>query len=497
MIGQVPTVEEVYAQSGIPTYTFVKPTEYVRLLVAVRTKGRGLVVEGPSGIGKTTSIMKVVEELGLPITMLSARNPGDRELIAELPTLLDRGVVLIDDFHRLDDSVKASIADFMKTLADAENGASKIIIVGINKAGDSLVKFSSDLNNRIDTVKFEANPIERVLELIEKGEETLNISFDIKNEIAEEAQGSFHIAQMLCYETCIADGITERHTEPHMIHTSIETVKQRVFDQLSRVFFEKARAFATGSKLRREGRAPYLLILYWLAQANDWSLSLDEAIRENPNHRPSVGQVVDKGYLESLLRGDDLFWDVLHYDPVTKVISVEDPKFVYYLRNILWSKFARQVGYRSDRLSFDRDYDFALSFAGSDRDIAEAIFQGLTREEVSVFYDKNEQHRILAENVEDYLAPIYKSEAHFVIVLLGPDYPNRIWTRFESQQFVKRFGEGSVIPVWFAEAPSGMFDESRKYGGFSFDRNLPMDLQINEIVETLLRKLADVRQNDE
>ena len=51
-------LEDVYKTSGTPTHTFVRPVEYTKLIVALRTKGRGLVVEGPSGIGKTTSINK-------------------------------------------------------------------------------------------------------------------------------------------------------------------------------------------------------------------------------------------------------------------------------------------------------------------------------------------------------------------------------------------------------------------------------------------------------
>ena len=53
-------LEDVYKKSGIPTYTFVKPSEYNKILVALRTKGRGIIIEGPSGIGKTTSIQKVI-----------------------------------------------------------------------------------------------------------------------------------------------------------------------------------------------------------------------------------------------------------------------------------------------------------------------------------------------------------------------------------------------------------------------------------------------------
>ena len=58
-------LEDVFKTSGIPTHTFVRPDEYNTILVSLRTKGRCLVVEGPSGIGKTTCVIKVIEELGL------------------------------------------------------------------------------------------------------------------------------------------------------------------------------------------------------------------------------------------------------------------------------------------------------------------------------------------------------------------------------------------------------------------------------------------------
>ena len=48
--------------------------------------------------------------------MLSGRNAGDRDVIAELPSMKDLGIVIIDDFHRLDDKTKHVIADFLKSL---------------------------------------------------------------------------------------------------------------------------------------------------------------------------------------------------------------------------------------------------------------------------------------------------------------------------------------------------------------------------------------------
>ncbi|SCZ00097.1 hypothetical protein SAMN05720606_11557 [Paenibacillus polysaccharolyticus] len=493
----LPYLEEVFKDSGVPTFTFVKPIEFPKLVVSLRTKGKGLVVEGPSGIGKTSSITKGLEEIGnnALVTKLTARKAKDIMTIKKIPMVEPEGIIIIDDFHRLGSEIKRIIADYMKTLADEESLRTKIVIVGINKAGDSLIKFAKDLNNRIDTIRFESNPEEKVLELIEKGEKALNIHINTKNDIAREAQGSFHIAQMLCKELCMHGDILEAKENETAMTTSLEVIKQKVFDELGRAFYETARNFATGPKLRKDGRAPYLHILYWLAISNEWALDLNQAVRDFPQHRSSVNTVMEKGYLQSFLNGDnaEIFSECLHYDSNTSVVSVEDPKFVYYIRNIQWKKFVMQVGYKT--INFKSTYDFALSFAGSDRDVAEAVFRKLSEEEVSVFYDKNEQHRILAENVEDYLGPIYRSEAQFVIVLLSLEYPKRIWTKFESQQFKERFGEGSVIPIWFDNAPNELFDISTEVGGIEFKRADEFDSQISYITDTLLKKLSDFRNS--
>jgi len=145
-------------------------------------------------------------------------------------------------------------------------------------------------------------------------------------------------------------------------------------------------------------------------------------------------------------------------------------------------------------VEFENRYDFALSFAGEDRAIAEELFRQLQDAESEVFYDKNEQHRILAVHIEEYLRPIYQSEARFVIALLSQTYPKKIWTKIESDQFKERFKAGDVVPLWFSDAPVGMFDESRRVGGLTIDVSLPINEEVERIVSILLRKLADVRQ---
>lgn len=149
-------LEDVYCDSGVPQYTFVEPSEYTKTKVALRTKGRGVVVEGPSGIGKTTCIKKILEDTGISATCLSARIIEDLEymnLLLQDPR--DVGVVIIDDFHLLKEETKRAFSDLLKVLADEMREDIKLILIGINRAGECLIQLAPDLNNRIDTIKFE------------------------------------------------------------------------------------------------------------------------------------------------------------------------------------------------------------------------------------------------------------------------------------------------------------------------------------------------------
>jgi hypothetical protein len=490
----MPLLEEVYRLSGVPTHTFVEPLRYQEIKIAIRTPGRCVVIEGPSGIGKTTTVKKVLAELNYAkgdVTELSARIEGDIEYIELLPEMNDFGTVIIDDFHRLSDIIKVRLSDIMKILADSEDKKSKLILIGINKSGQLLVNYAHDLALRIDVFKLEANPEEKIIDAIERGEQALNISISDKRQIAARAQGSFQIAQLLCHRACASSGLGETvEGAPRSLTIPLDEIVEEVMVDLGRLYKDTMLAFARGSKLRREGRAPYLHILRWLSESNEWSLDLREALKQNTDHKASVGQVLDKGFLASMLEDGDkksLFEPYFHFEPSTCILSVEDPKVIFYLKNLIWREFTRQVGFPASL--FKGKYDFALSFAGPDRDLAKDLYDGLTEREISVFYDENEQHRILATRVEEYLGPIYRRDADYVVALLSKDYPNRIWTKFESGIFRERFGQNAVVPIRFRDTQPGFFSEEAEYGGLSFDPNGERGAQVESIIETLSQRL--------
>lgn len=492
----MPRIDEIYKKSGVPTHTFVAPAEYGRVLVALNTPGRCMIIEGPSGIGKTSCVKKAVEDAGMASSclFLSARKPADAELIQELPSMKSIGVVVVDDFHRLPNEAKQKLTDFVKTLADEEEESSKVILIGINRAGQTLVEYAPDVLHRIEVVRVARTNVERIRQMIELGERALNCSLAIAEEIAAEAEGSFAMAQVLCHEACLQEGVIATHVggAAKEIRVSLPCIREAVIAELSPRFFPLARDFATGNKLRREGRAPYLHLLRWLSQSSEGALDTVEAVAANPELKGSVNQVIDKGHLNTLISSNAGIGELIHFEPKTALLTSEDPKFLYFIRHLIWSKFARQVGYFS--IEFDSQYDFALSFAGEDRTLAEALFNVLVSREISVFYDKNEQHRILANDVEEYLAPIYRSESKFVVVLHSKDYPRKIWTKFESDQFRQRFGENSVVPIWYVDSMPGLFDNTRKVGGMVFNPANDLSAQVEEFASTLAAKLEEERQ---
>lgn len=443
-------LEDVYRDSGVPQYTFVTPNEYVRTKVALRTKGRGVVVEGPSGIGKTTCIKRILDDTGSEAIILSARVRAHVERIDEiLRDPKDAGVVIVDDFHLLSDKQKKAFSDLLKVLADEAREDIKLVLIGINRAGECLIQLAPDLNNRIDTIRFERNPAEKIKELISKGERVLNISIRCKEQIAERSFGSFHVAQMLCKAVCIAQEITEGQSNHVEVDVPIETVISSQMDELARVFSHLTKTFAAGNRNRRDGRAPYLKLLRWLSETENGVLQMDEICMRYPNYKASIRQISDKGYITRLLKNNENLTKAFYYDRLAKLLAVEDPKFMFYLRNIDWELFAREMGFRQGQ--DNQKYDFAISFSGAKREFARTLCEYLEENEYSVFYDENAVADMLGQDLDSYFEPIYKSEARFVIAMIDSTYPNKVWTAFESDKYRSRLGENSVIPILFED----------------------------------------------
>jgi hypothetical protein len=293
-------VSDIFVTSGFPDFTFVAPVVYPRLVNALRQRAGGVVVEGPSGIGKSVAVQRAIDEIGdslAAVTVLSARESGHRSEIKRVAAEKPGGTWVVEDFHQLPMRDRRALADAIKFLADQRGPQCKIVLIGINNAGQSLLHgSSSDLLTRITVVQFERNPDESTEELIRLGEQWLNIRIPQHRRIIEEARGSFLLAQLICRAACDAAGLVEEHEGlPLELEVDIDVVVDQVLEDLGRQFGDICRRFARGKKPKRAGRAPYLQCLRWLAEENEWSIQLDRAADKNPRYKGSVVQILTKG----------------------------------------------------------------------------------------------------------------------------------------------------------------------------------------------------------
>lgn len=481
-----PKLHQVFTTSGKPTYTFVRPGAYNRLRGALQAPGLGVVVEGPSGIGKTTAVTKAIVETGGKFTLLNARDERDREDIRCLPEGVS-GTVIIDEFHRLDKTQKDALANLMKIEADRDGSSLKIVIVGINDVGRSLIDSSPDLTYRVEFIRLGMEPDERIDELIRKGESALNVDIRFRRSIIENAQGSFYIAQTLCYYACTESGIWEKNESVREVNVPYDKIKEIALEKNHITFGQVVREFARGPKFQRAGMAPYYHILKWITESPTWSLNVAEEMKKHPTEKQSVANVLRNG-LVSLCKRESIV-KYLHYDKDTRVLSLEDPMLGYYLKSIEWRKFARDVGFTNvDR---DKKFDVALTFAGEDRSFVEKLKECLESQGYSVFYDFDYQHDILGQDVEEYLKPIYSKECRYVVAVIGEMYGRKQWTELEYQNYRDRIGVGEVLFVRSMKVRHSFTDETSGIGSLPYDPDEDLGKEARRVAEVISKRLEN------
>lgn len=76
-------------------------------------------------------------------------------------------------------------------------------------------------------------------------------------------------------------------------------------------------------------------------------------------------------------------------------------------------------------------YDVALSFAGEDREAAEAIASLCRRKGISVFYDDYEKATLWGKDLYQHLSEVYANRAKFCVVFVSRHYAAKLWTNHE------------------------------------------------------------------
>ncbi len=249
-------IHSIFRLNGPPDITFVEPSQFPTLQVELGIMGSGLIVEGPSKVGKSTAIKKALAKQGSrpPERWIQGMLVDEREFDELMEGLVHGGFaghLIVDDFHYLPDALKKKLAIRMKMLADQDEPRAKVTIIGVNPVGSSLTQAVPDLAGRFRIVKMDRQKDLKIAELVIKGEQAANIRYRRRDEIINEADGSFFIAQLLCYEAAVKSGISRAQDTTTDIELGPSDVLEAIQEELRARYYDDLRDFAAHDDARR------------------------------------------------------------------------------------------------------------------------------------------------------------------------------------------------------------------------------------------------------
>lgn len=414
----------------------------------IRHAGKPVIIEGQSGTGKTTVAKKVLERLngGDDFIYLTARDANDSSQISVLAKEGHGGRYIIDDFHRLESEVQAKLANLVKLAAEAETADiyPKIIIIGINRVGSELIYLVHDIAKRCGIHKVEPAHETAIMELIEKGEEKLNITIGHHKEILHESAGDYWLAQLLCQQICKSNGLIETSLKKIDLNFDTGDLRKRLVNQLENSFLDPVKAFCRGTRFRPTND-PYFKLLRAISFQDNSVVDLNDLANENPDVKGSINNIKETR-INILLKSNELCDRYFYYNSQIKSFAIEDPALFYYLKHLDWDELRKSCGFKENE--DDYEFDFAISFAGENRAVAEKIAELLGVLDCTVFYDKYYENNYLGRVWSNQFQEIFGKKSRLVICLLDAKHREKIWPTFERECFEPRIPDGAVIPIF-------------------------------------------------
>ena len=462
-MGEKRRLEEVFKTVGLPPYTYVKPAYYGEVRADISQPGKHLLIEGPSGIGKTCVAFKVFEELGwtqdAEFSYVSCRDGDALDRISSFLDLAGKGevpsppLIVVDDFHLLGVAKRSEVGSLLKRMSDRTFETTtppKAILIGIPTTGVSLLSEAYDLGPRLGTYVLTRATDAEIDRLINEGEVALNVLFEDRDILLAESSGNFWLAQYVCNKVCATQEVFETQGDTKIIIFDLLGIRQRLMTELTQRYLPTAKTFAKGKKWRPGGNKPYLEVLLALCKIPESVITFDKILNVVPDRRTPGIKAVRPRIAEVIydpVKGSDLRKQ-LAFEPDAG-FSIEDPLFRYFLTNLEPKKLFQTLGIESESLEKGRlySYDIGFSFAGETRRIVESVNSEMKSEDVVTFYDYDQQAFLLALDLEKTLGRVYAESCRYYLVFLDKNYREKVWTKYEKDVMTRHGRKEHIIPV--------------------------------------------------
>jgi len=445
-------LEQVFNEAAYPHITFVEPKEYPYIRSAFKAEGKHITISGPSGTGKTTLVLRLLNELGVPqsdVLWINGRQHSEfdscfhvlgRELKCEptyeelTPLLQLVTFVIVDDFHHLKASARLELAKHLKLWHEQKV---RFVNIGIASSAKELYGVDPELGIRNDPFELKTQDASFCRKLIRLGEVALNVTFSdsLREQIVTASNGVPSIMQVICKTCCVDAGIIQtREGETKEINLDLSNLRDSALRIFHGKYLDKVVGLAKGKQQARSVHNTYFDIVAKIATESSSEIPT-EAL-----YKSIVGIISDSkqrarkatSFYNCLNNLSDVISqkgldDTIHYSKGGKYISIEDPTFRFYLNLLDLQQIRSRIDLRSD----EYPYDVAVSFAGDIRPTVEEFVRALQDRGLSVFYGFDQQALLWGKDLRPKLADVYANEALYMVVFLSKSYPERDWPDFE------------------------------------------------------------------
>jgi len=213
---------------------------------------------------------------------------------------------------------------------------------------------------------------------------------------------------------------------------------------LDNTYNEPVKEFCRGRRFRATND-PYFRLLKTISEQSSSVVDLNELANANPDNKGSINNIKEHR-ISILLDSKPICEQYFYYNSNTKNFAIEDPALFYYMKHLNWEEMRMACGFRNTSNNYQ--FDFAISFAGENRELAKNIADLLTLLDCTVFYDEYYEANYLGQTWSKQFSEIFGNQARYVVCLLDIHHSEKIWPNFEREIFTPRVHEESVIPIY-------------------------------------------------
>jgi len=238
---------------------------------------------------------------------------------------------VIDDFHKLPNTEKKFLSQWMKVFMDESVNYPFVKIVAIGAVGKAkeVIELDNELNNRVAEIYVPFMSVEELKQIIVLGESKLNIFIteDVKSKIINFSSGLPSVTHQLCLNLCFSKGLYE--TAETTISFDLNDFKEALANYILQNSGYLQTRYEKAISEEQEDKIPiYYHIIRSFLLCKKHNLAITDIIKYFKEHQHPQSEPLLRYLLEQL--ATDKRGKALDYEEESDTWFISDPFFKVY-----------------------------------------------------------------------------------------------------------------------------------------------------------------------